>query len=147
MKAKEYQMYYVELPADAVESDMVRLAQALEPVVMAKVRLVTRMAFEVSDRRASEIIQVVVDATAEERSNGNGNGKQPAGMTRASYRFVKSGEVITTRALNKRLADRDISLVRAVLENHKGERFVILAGEGLGGPELALLREPVEPQP
>jgi len=61
-------------------------------------------------------------------------------MGRASYRIVQSGEIVSTRKLHETMKTNE-AVLHQVLENFKGERFVILQ-DGHNGMMLA--KEPQE---
>ena len=135
----------VELPADANEKDMAHLAAMLAPVVNAKIRLVKKMIFEVSNQRAAEVIQVVIDADLKGYGNGHkpkekkADGGIPKGdaMGRASYRRIANGEIISTRVLNQCIVDGAFP-DDTRFENCKGETFTLITMDG----KQKLVKEP-----
>lgn len=60
--------------------------------------------------------------------------KSPAEMGRASRRIVATGEIYSLVDLKKRIADRTVP-DGTVVENHRGEQFVVISGELIQEPK------------
>ena len=133
------QKYLVPLPEGADEAEMTEQAKRLNLLLKLNVRLVKSLAFELDHPNAAEIVKAIVTVSFNGRTKGKKTDEAIPVMSRAAYRFVTTGEVITTRALNKRFVNGDHELQNSVVENHKGQRFVILPDDN---GMLSLIREP-----
>jgi len=135
-------LYTTLIPAGRIgEKELTALVNHLATITKSKVIIEYEFRLSTENGALSEMLDAFADALPGANANGHQNGKSAAApeMGRASLRFVKTGEVISTRMLNKRLAAGDIEDMTAVV-NAKGQALVIMSN---GDGKLKLVKEPL----
>lgn len=137
--------YEVVIPLDAVDftdlSDMVEQACRLSGK---KAQVKRQLVIVMDDFYLKQMFESFKDSLGEASSkNGKGKGaKEPKAqkatkvqrvMGRASRRIVDTGEILSLVELKKHMADGLVSS-GTVVENHRGERFVVMGGELIKEP-------------
>ncbi len=140
--------YQTIIPARAVDNDtLVSLVSSLSAAMNQVANVETMYVISTEDADFSSMLDTLAEgltAGAASKSKpktatkAKKSSKTEPTMSRASYRRIPGGEIVTTRQLNKDLANRNGIKPNDVFENHKGERFVALEDGG----ELRLVKEP-----
>lgn len=141
--------YEFVIPLDAVDftdlNDMVEQACRLSGK---KAQVKRQLVIVTDDFHLSQMFESFCELLAVEPSkNGKSNGakgtkstkaprapKVQTEMGRASRRIVDTGEILSLVELKKQMADGLVSS-GTVVENHRGERFVVMGGELIKEPQ------------
>jgi hypothetical protein len=145
---RKERMYETKFPGDKfLSSELSTLVEYLKKVTGKDASIEYVFIVSTDDVDLSSMLDSLADAARngkKHKATKAEKAKFTGTMTNRSYRWADTGEIITSQELNKLLNSTDkvapefISLQGRVIENHKGERFVIEEMDG----NLCKIKEP-----
>lgn len=138
-------MYQTIIPAGRAKEDLVlALVAGIQELTGAKVEMEYMLLLSTDDVEVSAILFALKEkllgkngrngAKAVKTSKASKAKKVQTEMGRASRRIVDTGEILSLVELKKMMSDGQV-MDGVVVENNRGERFVVMSGELIKEPQ------------